>query len=82
MALKLFDALAVGAVRRVDADLVALVDEERNHDDGAGFQRSFLERVGRGGVAFDGTGPGSAVNRNPSSRGSNSLCTEAILLPP
>ena len=28
------------------------------------------------------TGPGSAVNRNPSSRGSNSLCTEAILLPP
>ena len=49
----LFDALAVGAVRRVDADLLALVDEERNHDDGAGLQGSLLEGVGRSGVTLD-----------------------------
>ena len=35
-------SLAVGAVCGVDGDLVALVDEERNHDLGAGLKGAFL----------------------------------------
>lgn len=46
------DALAVRAVRGVDCDLVALVDEQRDHDLGAGLERALLEGAGGGGVAL------------------------------
>ena len=46
--------LAVAAVGGVDCDLLALIDEKRNHHLGTGLKGDFLESVGRSGVAFDG----------------------------
>ena len=46
--------LAVGAVGSVDGDLLALVDEERNHHLGAGLESDLLEGAGGSGVALDG----------------------------
>ena len=46
--------LAVGTVGGVDGDLVALVDEERNHNLGAGLKGALLQSAGGGGVALHG----------------------------
>ncbi len=46
--------LAVAAVGGVDCDLLALIDEKRNHHLGTGLKGDFLESVGRSGVTFDG----------------------------
>lgn len=47
-------SLAIRAVGGVDGDLVALVDEERNHDLGAGLKSTLLKGAGRGCVALYG----------------------------
>ena len=46
--------LAVGAVGSVDGDLLALVDEERNHHFGTGLKSDLLQGAGGSGVALDG----------------------------
>ena len=51
---KRLDSLTVGTVGGVDRDGVALVDEERNHDLGAGLECDFLKGGGGCGVALDG----------------------------
>lgn len=47
-------SLAVGTVGGVDGNLVALVDEQRNHDLGSGLKGALLEGAGGGGVALNG----------------------------
>ena len=53
LALVRLHSLTVAAVGGVDSDLLALVDEERNHDLGTGLESHFLEGAGRSGVALD-----------------------------
>ncbi len=50
----LLHALAVGAVGGVDGDDFAGLDEEGNHDLGAGLQGDFLQGGSGGGVALHG----------------------------
>ena len=49
----LFDALVIFAGTRIDADLVAGIDEQGNLDRRTRIHRCGFERVGRGGIAFD-----------------------------
>ena len=45
-------SLTVGAVGGVDSDLVALIDEQRNHDLGSGLKGALLQCAGGGCVAL------------------------------
>ena len=52
--IKLFHPLAVGAVCGVDGDYFTGLDEEGNHNLGAGLEGNFLEGGSGSGIAFDG----------------------------